>query len=98
LLMNRHTHITATTGTPPQPGSNRDAAMGLAAQVSWSDREFSQRNDKLEQLVEARLMEKPSQAWDEIFQREGVVAGAVRSMKEVLETGQPEARRLLSKR
>jgi CoA:oxalate CoA-transferase len=126
LLMNRHTHITATTGTPPQPGSNRDAAMlgrfktsdgyvmlagyqpkhcrsickamGLAAQVSWSDREFSQRNDELEQLVEARLMEKPSQAWDEIFQREGVVAGAVRDIKEVLETGQPEARGLLSTR
>ena len=89
LLMNRHTHITAPTGTQPQPGSNRDAAMlgrfktsdgyvmlagyqpkhcrpickaiGLAAQVSCSDREFSQRNDELEQLVEARLMEKPSQ-------------------------------------
>lgn len=126
LLMNRHTHITATTGIPPEPGSNRDAAMlgrfktsngyvmlagyqpkhcrsickaiGLAAQVSWSDREFAQRNDELEQLVETRLLENSSEAWDEIFQRKGIVAGAVRSIQEVLDTGQPAARGLLSKR
>ena len=114
LLMNRHTHITATTGTQPDPGSNRNAAMrdrfrtnngyvmlagyqpkhyrsiykaiGLDAQISWSNRELAQRNDELEQLVEARLKENSSESW------------AVRTINEVLETGQPEARGLLSKR
>ena len=49
----------------------------------------------MESAVEARLVTKTSAQWDAIFADHGAVAGGVRDVEAVLETGQPAARQLL---
>ncbi len=125
LLINHNTHITASTGVPPEPAGNREgfllgryeaksgyvmlagylphhqrsicAAIGLAEFAEFSGKQFSEFSDKVERAVDDRLLEKTAMEWDKIFSEAGVVAGGVHDLKEVLETGQPEARELLTK-
>lgn len=47
--------------------------------------------------VEALLQQKSTNEWDEIFSRYGVVAGGVKDLTQVFQTGQPEARELTTK-
>jgi crotonobetainyl-CoA:carnitine CoA-transferase CaiB-like acyl-CoA transferase len=54
------------------------------------------RAEELDAAVADRLREHTSEEWDDKFQQASVVGGAVRGLDEVLATGQPEARRLLS--
>ena len=70
--------------------------LGLAEFAELSGRVLRERADEVERAVEARLLERTSAEWDQLFSKEGVVAGSVRNVAEVLATGQPEARQLLS--
>ena len=124
LLVNRHTHIAATTGTPPPPAGNRDGillgryesadgyvmlagyrprhwraicrSVGLGDYAELNSAEFVKRSAEINTAVAARLREYPSAHWDNVFHLAGVVAGGVRTLDEVIDTGQPEARQLFS--
>jgi crotonobetainyl-CoA:carnitine CoA-transferase CaiB-like acyl-CoA transferase len=52
---------------------------------------------QIEAKVEEVLQQKTVAQWDVIFSDSGVVAGGVKDLIEVLETGQPEARELTTK-
>ena len=124
LLMNRNTHIAATTGTPPAPAENREGpllgryrvkdgyvmlagyrgdhqrgilgALGLDDYADLPGRELAARMDEIEPRVEAVLLEKTAAEWDVIFAGADVVAGGVRDLMEVFDSGQPAARELLT--
>ena len=124
LLLNRNTHITASTGIPVPPAANHDGfllgryktrdsyvmlagylphhqrsicvALGLNQYASFNSAQFSVKADEIERAVSSRLIEKTSVEWDAVFAEEGIVAGGVRDLAEVMATGQPEARELLS--
>ncbi len=71
-------------------------AIGLDDLAALDTATFYQRAEEVERRVEERLLEKSSEEWDGIFSRAGVVAGGVRDLVEVFETGQPNARGLVS--
>lgn len=71
------------------------AAVGLPEFADLPSSEFRARIDEIDAAVEARLLEKSSAEWDEIFTRARVVAGGVQDIGQVLKSGQPAARELL---
>ncbi len=123
LLVNRNTHIAATTGTPPPPAANRDGlllgryetadgylmlagyrprhwrsilrALGLDELAELPTREIIARTEEIDAVAERRIREHDSAHWDDVFHRTDTVGGGARSPDEVLDTGQPDARRLL---
>ena len=70
-------------------------ALGLTQYASFSTAELNRHMPEIEAQVEQTLATKTTQQWDEIFSAEAVVAGGVRDLRQVLDTGQPEARELL---
>ena len=72
------------------------AALGLAEYSSMSSAQLNNLSEKIESDVERVLKNKTTAEWDEVFSKFGVVAGGVKDLIEVLATGQPEARDLLT--
>ncbi len=70
--------------------------LGLDEFAEFSGRQFAERADEVAAAAEAALAERTRLEWDQIFSEAGIVAGGVRFLDEVLDTGQPEARELLS--
>ena len=70
--------------------------LGLTAFAEFSGREFAERAEEVTAAAEAALAERTRLEWDERFSDAGIVAGGVRDLSEVLDTGQPEARELLT--
>ena len=71
-------------------------ALGLAEYSSMSSAQLNNLSEKIESDVERVLKNKTTAEWDEVFSKFGVVAGGVKDLIEVLATGQPEARDLLT--
>ena len=71
-------------------------ALGLAEYSSMSSAQLNNLSEKIESDVERVLKSKTTAEWDEVFSKFGVVAGGVKDLIEVLATGQPEARDLLT--
>ena len=71
-------------------------ALGLAEYSSMSSAQVNSLSEKIESDVERVLKSKTTAEWDEVFSKFGVVAGGVKDLIEVLATGQPEARDLLT--
>jgi len=71
-------------------------ALGLAEYSSMSSAQLNSLSEKIESDVERVLKSKTTAEWDEVFSKFGVVAGGVKDLIEVLATGQPEARDLLT--
>ena len=69
-------------------------AIGLAEFASLSTAQLISQMPQIEARVEEVLQQKSAAEWDEIFSNSGVVAGGVKDLIEVFETGQPEAREL----
>ena len=72
--------------------------LGLHQFLDLPNKELQAKSDELEQAAEAALLTKTSDEWDQLFSDAGVVAGAVRDLVNVHETGQPESRGLFVKR
>lgn len=72
------------------------AALGLDEYADLPTTEFRAHIDEIERAVEERLKTKTSMEWDEIFVQHRVVAGGVKTIEEVLASGQPAARGLLA--
>ena len=72
--------------------------LGLDQFLDLPNRELLARSTDMEKAAEEMLLTKTSDEWDEIFQAEGVVAGAVRDLVNVHDTGQPAARELFVER
>jgi crotonobetainyl-CoA:carnitine CoA-transferase CaiB-like acyl-CoA transferase len=72
-------------------------AIGLTEYASLSSAELRSKMPDVELEVEALLQQKSTNEWDEIFSRYGVVAGGVKDLTQVFQTGQPEARELTTK-
>jgi crotonobetainyl-CoA:carnitine CoA-transferase CaiB-like acyl-CoA transferase len=70
-------------------------ALGLTEYATLSSSELRAQMPEIEAAVEEVLASKTTQEWDEVFSSQAVVAGGVRDLKQVLETGQPQARELL---
>lgn len=73
------------------------SAIGLTEFSSLSTAALMARMPTIESRVEEVLQQKSTAEWDDIFGQCGVVAGGVKGLVEVFETGQPEARELLCK-
>jgi crotonobetainyl-CoA:carnitine CoA-transferase CaiB-like acyl-CoA transferase len=71
-------------------------AIGLQQFAGLGGQEFAERGAEIERAVEQRLAERNVEEWDAIFSETGVVAGGVRDLAEVLATGQPDSRDLLT--
>lgn len=71
-------------------------ALGLAEYSSMSSAQLNSLSEKIESDVERVLKSKTTAEWDEVFSKFGVVAGGVKDLIEVIATGQPEARDLLT--
>tara|TARA_Y100001949_G_scaffold88901_1_gene75078 strand:+ start:27 stop:1208 length:1182 start_codon:yes stop_codon:yes gene_type:complete len=71
-------------------------ALGLAEYSSMSSAQLNSLSEQIESDVERVLKSKTTAEWDEVFSKFGVVAGGVKDLIEVLATGQPEARDLLT--
>ena len=71
-------------------------ALGLAEYSSMSSAQLNSLSEQSESDVERVLKSKTTAEWDEVFSKFGVVAGGVKDLIEVLATGQPEARDLLT--
>ena len=71
-------------------------AIGLIEFSRLTSAELNARMPEIEALVEETLQQKTTQEWDEAFSTSAVVAGGVKDLIEVFETGQPEARELTS--
>ena len=71
-------------------------ALGLAEYLSMSSAQLNSLSEQIESDVERVLKSKTTAEWDEVFSKFGVVAGGVKDLIEVLATGQPEARDLLT--
>ena len=69
-------------------------AIGLNQWADITFKDLVQDGPEIQQAVSARLLEKTAMEWDTIFDQLGVVAGGVRELTEVFQTGQPEAREL----
>ena len=71
-------------------------ALGLTEYSSMSSAQLNSLSEQIELDVERVLKSKTTAEWDEVFSKFGVVAGGVKDLIEVLATGQPEARDLLT--
>ena len=71
-------------------------ALGLTEYSSMSSAQLNNLSEQIESDVERVLKNKTTAEWDEVFSKFGVVAGGVKDLIEVLATGQPEARDLLT--
>lgn len=71
-------------------------ALGLDEFAELNGAGFAARAVDVEEAVEAVIATRTATEWDAIFAEAGVVAGGVRDLGEVLATGQPAARQLLS--
>lgn len=71
-------------------------SLGLDELAELSGRELRQRAEEVTRAAEEILVTKTSDEWDQVFSEQQVVAGGVRDLQEVMHTGQPEARLLLS--
>lgn len=71
-------------------------AVGLDSYAGLPTPELSERMAEVESEIEKKIAERTAEEWDNIFSKAKAVAGGVRSLDEVLATGQPEARELLS--
>ena len=71
-------------------------ALGLTEYSSMSSAQLNSLSEQIESDVERVLKSKTTAEWDEVFSKFGVVAGGVKDLIEVLATGQPEARDLLT--
>ena len=71
-------------------------ALGLTEYSSMSSAQLNSLSEQMESDVERVLKSKTTAEWDEVFSKFGVVAGGVKDLIEVLATGQPEARDLLT--
>ena len=69
-------------------------ALALDELAGLSGRELRARAREATIAAEEVLLTKTSDEWDKIFSEAGVVAGGVRDMAEVFDTGQPHARSL----
>ena len=72
--------------------------LGLEQYLDLPNKELLARGAEMERDAEAVLLTKTSDEWDEMFERAGVVAGAVRDLVNVHDTGQPAARELFVER
>lgn len=72
------------------------AAIGLAEFAALGTADLMTRMPVIESRVEEVLLEKTTAEWDDIFGETGVVAGGVKGLVEVFQTGQPAARELMS--
>jgi formyl-CoA transferase len=71
-------------------------AIGLATYASLGTADLLAQMPEIETAVEQTLAQRSAAQWDEVFSRSGVVAGGVQGLVEVFESGQPEARELMS--
>ena len=71
-------------------------ALGLTEYSSMSSAQLNSLSEQIESDVERVFKSKTTAEWDEVFSKFGVVAGGVKDLIEVLATGQPEARDLLT--
>jgi crotonobetainyl-CoA:carnitine CoA-transferase CaiB-like acyl-CoA transferase len=71
-------------------------ALEIAEFSEASGREIVARGEEITSALEARLLEITTEECDRLFHAQGVVGGAVRTVKEVMKTGQPEARGTLT--
>ena len=71
-------------------------AIGLDQYAGLDGGEFAERAEEIKLAVEQKLAERTAEEWDAIFSEAAVVAGGVRNLAEVLATGQPESRNLLT--
>jgi crotonobetainyl-CoA:carnitine CoA-transferase CaiB-like acyl-CoA transferase len=69
-------------------------AIGLTEFGSLSSAQLISQMPQIEAKVEEVLQQKTAAEWDEIFSQSGVVAGGVKDLVEVFQTGQPAAREL----
>ncbi|MDC1018311.1 CoA transferase [Pseudomonadales bacterium] len=72
-------------------------AIGLMEFASFGTAQLMAQMPQIEAKVEEVLQQKTVTQWDVIFSDNGVVAGGVKDLIEVFETGQPEARELTTK-
>ena len=70
--------------------------LGLDEYAEFSGGAFAERSEEVTAAAEAVLMTRTRAEWDACFSEAGVVAGGVRGLGEVLDTGQPRERELLS--
>ena len=70
--------------------------LGLDEFAEFSHRQFAEHAEEVSRAAEAALAKRTRLEWDQIFSEAGIVAGGVRYLDEVLDTGQPEARELLT--
>ena len=70
--------------------------LGLTEFAEFSGRAFAERAEEVTQAAEAALAERTRLEWDALFSEAGIVAGGVQYLDEVLASGQPAARELLS--
>lgn len=71
-------------------------AIGLEAAAALTSKEINATATEIEIQVEEKLLHKTASEWDQIFSDQSVVAGGVRSLVEVVNTGQPAAREMFS--
>lgn len=70
--------------------------LGLEEYAAYSGAAFAEHAEAVTEAAEAVLLGRTRAEWDALFSAAGVVAGGVRDLVEVLETGQPDARELLT--
>ena len=70
--------------------------VGLDEYAELSGRELVARSDEVDDAVASALSSRTSAEWDDRFHAAGVVGGGVRTLAEVIATGQPDARELFS--
>ena len=73
------------------------AAIGLTQFTELGGSELMRRAGEIEHSVEEALLQKNTSDWDDIFANNAVVAGGVKDLAEVMQTGQPAARELTTK-
>jgi len=71
-------------------------ALGLVEYAALTTTDLRAQLPEIEQAVEETLMNRSAAEWDEIFANDSVVAGSVRDLMAVFESGQPEARELIT--
>jgi len=71
-------------------------ALGLVEFAELDGRGFAERGSEIDAAAEAVLETRTAAEWDEVFAAAGVVGGGVRDLAEVIATGQPAARQLLT--